>query len=151
MKKTLKLMFVMYLLFAPVLLIAQVVAGAPADVTFMTIFTDIQSGVDLAKAGSWLLFIQAIIFLLCDLMKFPVLGNLFNRVPPRFRLTIPIVLGAIAGILTSVAAGQTWVNAIVGAFVYGAGAVGFRQAVMKMVFGKKLNPADSNPATTYID
>ncbi len=151
MKKFLKLMFVAYLLFAPVLLLAQAVTtGTAPDVTFMTIFGDIQNGVDLAKAGSWLLFVQAIIFLICDLMKLSALGNQFNKVPPRFRLTIPVLLGAVAGIITGVASGQTWINAILGAIVYGAGAISFRQALAKLIMGKKLNKVDSTPMSSHI-
>ena len=145
MKKLLKVMLVVYMLFAPVLLLAQVVSGAAPEVNFMTIFGDVQGAVDLAKAGSWLLFVQAVIMTLCDLLKLPALGGLFNKIPPRFRLTLPIVLGGIAGILTNVAAGTAVVDAIVGALVYGAGSAAFRQAMVKMIMGRDLNTAESRP------
>ena len=145
MKKVLKVVLVGYMLIAPVVLLAQVATGAAPDVTFVSLIGDVQDGVALAKAGSWLLFVQAIIMLLSDLMKFPALGGLFNKIPPRFRLTLPIVLGGIAGMLTAVAGGTTWINAVVGAVIYGAGSAAFRQAVVKMALGRDLNSTPSQP------
>ena len=146
MKKFLKVLLVMYVLFAPVMLLAQAVTGDAAGVTFTSLFGQVEDGVALAKAGSWLLFVNAVIMFLCDLMKLPALGGLFNRIPPRYRLTIPIVLGGIAGILTGVAGGATWINAVVGAIVYGAGSAAFRQALVKMILGRDLNQAVNGDA-----
>ena len=140
-----RIILVAYILFAPITLLAQVVTTGTADVNIMTMIADGQNIYGLAKAGSWLLFAQAIVMLICDLFKLKQLGGLFNKIPPRFRLTLPIVLRSIGGILLNVSTGTAVIDAIIGAFTIGASSAALRQAVVKMILGRDLNTGNSSP------
>lgn len=98
---------------------------------------DIGSVVDAARAGQWILFASAIVTVLLQLVKQPWLGGLWQKVPPRVRVIVPIVLGAAAAVLASIAGGVPWLEALIVGLFTGPIAVFNNEAFVKALFGKK--------------
>jgi hypothetical protein len=98
--------------------------------------------VDAVRAGQWIGIASAAIWLVIGLLKLPALGGLIKKIPDRVRILLPILLGAAAGILASIAGGVPIVEAIWIGLFSGPGAVFAHEAVTKALLNK------SSAATT---
>jgi hypothetical protein len=97
MQRTIMTLACLALLLLPAVLLAQPLPN-PGD-TVPDVGQDFENLVDAIRTGSAIAIAAAAITLLVSLFKSPLLGGIVSRVPVRWRIAIPIVLGGIAGIL----------------------------------------------------
>jgi hypothetical protein len=122
MKRTiLTLACLTLLLLLPAALLAQPSPSpgdtAPLAPAFTDIGQDLEDLIDAIRTGSAIAIAAAVITLLVSLFKSPLLGSIVSRIPVRWRIAIPIVLGGIAGILYDLmAAVPTQEAVLVGVF-----------------------------------
>lgn len=92
--------------------------------------------VEAVNSGSAIAIAAAAIMLVTNLFKARRLGGLVKRVPKRWRVAIPIVLGGVAGVLSSVVAGMPWKDAAMVGLFSGPTAVFAHEAVIEAILGK---------------
>jgi len=124
------------------ILCGATVAGAAADVP-----PDLGVGalVDAAKLGKVLPIIAAAIMVLVNLFKSPALGGLVAKIPARLRVIIPIALGGVAGILSSVIGGMSWPEALVVGLLSGPSAVFLHEGFVEALMGQSKSRAPEDP------
>lgn len=97
---------------------------------------DVGEVVDAVDSGSAIAIVAAVIMVLVNLLKAPWLGGLVKKIPPRWRIALPVVLGGVAGILSSVVLGMTWTQAIMIGLFSGPTAVFAHEAVVEAIMGR---------------
>lgn len=130
MKKT-----IVVSLFAATLIVA-VFAFAQETQPSGDVTEDIGAIVDAVKSGRAVAIAAAIIMLLTNLLKAPWLGGLVKKIPARWRIAIPILLGGIAGILANTAGGMSWGESLIVGLFSGPTAVFAHEAVVEAILGK---------------
>ena len=104
--------------------------STPKDVT------DSVSGlIDATRTGSWIAIVGGVIALLLNLFRLPLLGSLTKKIPGRWRLVIAVVLGGVGGILTGIAGGLPWYEAVAVGLFSGPSAVFAHEAVLNTIMG----------------
>lgn len=83
-------------------------------------------------SGRAILIAAAVITLLVQVFKSPMLGGLTDKIPAEYRAVIPVVLGGVAGMLYSVIAGTPWWEAVYFSIFAGGTAILNHQAVVKL-------------------
>ena len=83
--------------------------------------------------------VAALLTLLMQLFKYPLLGGIVYKIPTNVRFYVPYVLAGIAGILTDIGNGTPWINALIMAITAGPLSTVFHQA-HKTVRPKALEP-----------
>jgi hypothetical protein len=92
--------------------------------------------IDATNAGSALGVCAALILVICEVIKRPWAGAVWQRVPKRWRIALPILLSGVAGALTSIVAGVHWREALVVALLSGPSAVFLHEAIIKALLGR---------------
>jgi len=92
--------------------------------------------IDAVRSGSAIAIAAAIIMLLVNLFKAPWLGGLVKKIPKRYRISIPIALGGIAGILSNITGGMPWIEALMVGLFSGPTAVFAHEAVVEAILGQ---------------
>jgi len=108
-----------------------------AVVTPKDIAEGVGSVVDATKTGSWIAISASVVALLGNLFRLPALGGITKKIPKRWRIVVPIVLGACAGLLGGVVGGMTWTEAIIAAVFTGPSAVFAHEAFVESLLGKR--------------
>lgn len=85
--------------------------------------------------GGTIATVGAAIMLLVELLRSPRFGRLVELIPKRWRIAVPVVLGGIAGILSSVAGGVSWQEAMYIGLFAGPTAVFAHEAVVEAILG----------------
>lgn len=91
--------------------------------------------IDASRSGSGIAIAAATIMLLVNALKSPALGALVRRIPARWRIALPIALGGVAGILSSVVGGVPWAEAVTIGLFSGPSAVFAHEAVVEALLG----------------
>jgi len=117
--------------FTATLAFGQEPTGSSADVV-----SQLGGVVDAVRSGSAVAIAAGIIMLLVNLFKAPWLGGLVKKIPKRWRVAIPVLLGGIAGILSSVVGGIPWTEALMVGLFSGPTAVFAHEAVVEAILGK---------------
>ena len=132
MRRALALLVFPIILAASVAAIAQEVATtAGGDVV-----QDAGAVIDAVRTGSAIGIAAAVIMLLVNLLKAPWLGGLVKKIPKRWRVAIPILLGGVAGILANITGGIPWTEALMVGLFSGPTAVFAHEAVVEAILGK---------------
>lgn len=97
---------------------------------------DTQDLIDAVSSGKVIAIAAAAIMLLVNILKQPWAGGYMAKIPKRWRILIPIVLGGVAGILSSVVGGMPWFQALIIGLFTGPTAVFAHEAVIEALFGK---------------
>jgi hypothetical protein len=97
---------------------------------------DVGAVIDAVHSGSVIAIAAAVIMLLTNLFKAPWLGGLVKKVPKRWRIAIPIILGGIAGILSSILGGMPWLEALMVGLFSGPAAVFAHEAIVEAILGQ---------------
>ena len=92
--------------------------------------------IDAVRSGSAIAIAAAIIMLLVNLFKAPWLGGLVKKIPKRWRIAIPIILGGVAGILSNIVGGMPWIEALMIGLFSGPTAVFAHEAVVEAILGQ---------------
>lgn len=116
----------------PVVALAQPEATATAS----DVVHNVGTVIDAVRSGSAIAIAAAVIMLLVNLFKAPWLGSLVKKIPKRWRIAIPIILGGVAGILTNVIGGVPWTEALMVGLLSGPTAVFAHEAVVEAILGK---------------
>lgn len=111
---------------------AQEVATQPDG----DIVGDVGAVVDAVRSGSAIAIAATIIMVLVNLFKAPWLGGLVKKIPKRWRIAIPIILGGIAGILSNIVGGVPWLEALMVGLFSGPAAVFAHEAVVEAILGR---------------
>lgn len=120
---------------ATVLAIAQV-AQPPEPVPDVNdVLVSVGQLVDAVRAGSAIAIAGAIIMILTQLFKLPLLGGVMKKIPARWRIAVPILLGGVAGILANIAGGLPWLEALLVGLFSGPTAVFAHEAVIEAMLG----------------
>jgi len=142
---------VSHLLFFLVLL-GALFGAAPAvwaspDGAALVDVTEVVTAVD---SGSAIAIVAACIMVVVNLFKAPWMGGLVKKIPARWRVVVPIALGAIAGILSDVMLGMSWGHALMIGLFSGPTAVFAHEAVVEALLGgaKSREPAVPNRTPT---
>jgi hypothetical protein len=114
------------------LVLAQEAATTPAG----DVAHDVGAVIDAVRSGSAIAIAAAIIMLLTTLFKAPWLGGLVKKIPKRWRIAIPIILGGVAGILSSIVGGMPWLEALMVGLFSGPTAVFAHEAVVEAILGQ---------------
>lgn len=85
---------------------------------------------------TWLPIIAAAITVITTFLKTPAAGKLVTRIPARWRIVVPIVLGGISGILYNIIGGGDISESIYIALFSGPSAVFIHEAVVEAILGK---------------
>jgi hypothetical protein len=120
-----------FVLVIPALVLAQPDAGQPPD----ELGKHVGAVIDAVRSGSAVAVAAALIMLLVELFKAPWLGSVFNKVPKRWRIAIPIMLSGIAGVLSNIIGGIPWQEALVVGLFAGPTAVFAHEAVVEAILG----------------
>jgi len=112
--------------------LAQDVATTPTG----DVVTDVGAVIDAVRSGSAIAIAAGIIMLLVNLFKAPWLGGLIKKIPKRWRIAIPIMLGGVAGILSNIMGGIPWVEALMVGLFSGPTAVFAHEAVVEAILGR---------------
>ena len=59
-----------------------------------------------------------------------------KKIPKRWRIAIPIMLGGVAGILSSIVGGMPWIEALMVGLFSGPTAVFAHEAVVEAILGQ---------------
>ena len=97
---------------------------------------DVSAVIDAVRSGSAIAIAAAIIMLLVNLFKAPWLGGIVKKVPKRWRIAIPIMLGGVAGILSNILGGIPWAEALMVGLFSGPTAVFAHEAVVEAILGR---------------
>lgn len=97
---------------------------------------DVGGVVDAVRSGSAIAIAAAIIMLLVNLFKAPWLGGLVKKIPKRWRVAIPVLLGGVAGILSNIMGGIPWAEALMVGLFSGPTAVFAHEAVVEAILGR---------------
>lgn len=97
---------------------------------------DVGAVIDAVRSGSAIAIAAGVIMLLVNLFKAPWLGGLVKKIPKRWRIAIPIMLGGIAGILSSILGGIPWAEALMVGLFSGPTAVFAHEAVVEAILGR---------------
>ena len=141
MKRTLALVAFLFTLAVPVAALAQEAATATAG----NVVQDAGAVIDAVRTGSAIGIAATVIMLLINLFKAPWLGGLVNKIPKRWRVAIPILLGGVAGILTNIGGGLSWPEALMVGLFSGPTAVFAHEAVVEAILGKAVSRGPSGP------
>jgi hypothetical protein len=125
--------FVAVAFLLPALAFARAAEGAT---TPETVAQGVGTLVDAVRLGSWVGIAGALIMLVLNLMRLPLLGGLMNKIPKRWRIALPIILGGVAGILSNIAGGAPALEALMVGLFTGPTAVFGHEAVYKAILGK---------------
>ena len=138
-------------------LFAVVVALATALVSLVVFAQDVvdpaavmeqgQQAINALQTGQWLIGAAALITMVINVLRREEIrigkltvpnpfSKMLNRIPKRWRILVPILLGAVAGVLHSVASGGTWLESVVVALFTGPSAVFGHEAVVEAMLGK---------------
>lgn len=90
---------------------------------------------DLQYPGGTIAAVGAAIMLLVELFRSQRFGALVELIPRRWRVAVPVVLGGIAGVLSSVAGGMSWQEALYIGLFAGPTAVFAHEAVVEAILG----------------
>lgn len=126
-----------FVLFTPWLALAQEPAATPTG----DVVRDVATVVDAVRSGSAIAIAAALIMLLVNLFKAPWLGSLVKKIPRRWRVAIPILLGGVAGILSTVMGGMPWPEALMVGLFSGPTAVFAHEAVVEAILGRSKSRA----------
>jgi len=118
---------------APLLALAQ--AATP------DLGADVTGVIDAVRAGQAIAIAGAVVMLLTNLLKHPLTGGLVKKIPARWRFAIPVVLGGVAGILSSVAGGVGWQEAVMIGLFTGPVAVFQHETVVEAILGRSTSRA----------
>ena len=118
--------------FSSWLALAQEPAATPSG----DVVRDVGAVIDAVRSGSAIAIAAGIIMLLVNLFKAPWLGGLVKKIPSRWRVAIPVLLGGIAGVLSSVLGGMPWPEALMVGLFSGPTAVFAHEAVVEAILGK---------------
>jgi len=92
--------------------------------------------IDAARAGQWVLFSALIVWVVVWVLQQKwFFDALWHKVPKRVRVVIPLVLGAAAGVLASIAGGLPWQEALTIGLVSGPAAITKNELLWKAIFG----------------
>lgn len=97
---------------------------------------DVGGVLDAVRSGSAIAIAAAVIMLLVNLFKAPWLGGLVKKIPKRWRIAIPIMLGGVAGILSNIMGGIPWAEALMVGLFSGPTAVFAHEAVVEAILGR---------------
>ncbi len=97
---------------------------------------DIGAVVDAVRSGSAIAIAAAVIMLLINLFKSPALGSVVNKIPKRWRVAVPVILGGVAAILSNVMGGIPWAEALMVGLFSGPTAVFAHEAVVEAILGR---------------
>ena len=114
------------------LVFAQEAATTPSG----DVIGDVGAVIDAVRSGSAIAIAAAVIMLLVNLFKAPWLGGLVKKIPKRWRIAIPIMLGGIAGILSNIIGGIPWLEALMVGLFSGPTAVFAHEAVVEAILGR---------------
>lgn len=95
-------------------------------------FQDTLALIDAFRTGGWTLISLAVVNLLTSLTKET---RLLSWIPVRWRVVVPIVLGGIAGILSSILGGVPVLEAVWVGLLSGPGAIATHEVVTEAVLG----------------
>lgn len=121
----------------PVAILAQDAAALAAAVTPADVAESTGAVIDAVRAGTWIGIAAAVIMLLMNLFRLPALGGLVKKIPARWRIAIPILLGGVAAVLSSVAGGLPWYEALSVGLFTGPVAVFKNEAVFNAILGRR--------------
>jgi hypothetical protein len=99
--------------------------------------------------GGTIAAVGAAIMLLVEALRSPRLGWLVEWIPRRWRIVVPVVLSGIAGILSSVAGGMSWQEALYIGLFAGPTAVFAHEAVVEAILGHS-RWRGKNPSTAPV-
>ena len=116
---------------APAMALAQDAATAPGDVV-----QNVGAVVDAVRSGGAIAIAAAVIMLLVNLFRAPWLGGLTKKIPKRWRIAIPVMLGGVAGILSGIMGGMPWTEAVMVGLFSGPTAVFAHEAIVEAILGK---------------
>lgn len=127
------------------------VAAQPADLeqpsTPQDVVEDVGDLINGVRTGTWTAIAGAVIMLLLNLLRLPLLKSLTHKIPKRWRLVIAIVLGGAAGIIGSIAGGLPWYEAVYVGLFSGPSAVFSHELIYTTILGKRGSPEpDPGPA-----
>ncbi|WP_428269485.1 hypothetical protein [Haliangium sp.] len=91
--------------------------------------------IDAVRSGSAIAIAAALVMLLVDLFKAPWLGSVVKKIPKRWRIAVPIMLGGVAGILSDILGGLPWQEAVLVGLFAGPTAVFAHEAVVEAILG----------------
>jgi hypothetical protein len=91
--------------------------------------------INAVRAGQAIAIASTVITILVQLFKAEWTGALVRKIPARWRVVIPIVLGGVAGILASIAGGVPWLEAVVVGLLSGPSAVFGHEVVVEAILG----------------
>jgi hypothetical protein len=131
MKNIWSLFAFVLVLAVPALVLAQPDVGQPPE----ELGKHVGAVIDAVRSGSAIAIAAALIMLLVELFKAPWLGSVFNKVPKRWRIAIPIMLSGIAGMLSNIIGGIPWQEAVVVGLFAGPTAVFAHEAVVEAILG----------------
>lgn len=119
----------------PALAFAQELGAVPSPIELMGQGEGIFG---LLKNKEYLLAVGPAISFLIGLSRKIVIGgsSLWDKVPKRLRVLIPMVAGAVAGCLGDVTVGVMWKDAVMGALFIGPQALATRELFWKSALGK---------------
>lgn len=93
------------------------------------------SMIDAVRTGQWLAGLAILVTLLTAALRRPWAGRLLDRLPKRTRVLVPLLLGCLAALLTGLAGGVPWTEAMALAVLTGPSAVALHQGVARSVLG----------------
>jgi len=98
---------------APFCAWAQAVTAADTLGTLpMDAFQSASQAVDAARTGQWLVVSTVIVLFLTRALKTPAFGAIMARMPKRARILVPVVLGGVAAVLSSLSSGAPWLESV---------------------------------------
>lgn len=122
--------------FALVLFGASIALAQEATTPTGDVVGNVGAVIDAVRSGSAIAIAAAIIMLLVNLFKAPWLGGLVKKIPKRWRIAIPIILGGVAGILSNIVGGMPWIEALMVGLFSGPTAVFAHEAVVEAILGQ---------------
>lgn len=119
----------------------QPLQNGSVGVFLLEVILEIDNMLDLfenAHTGNWIAFSAAIITVIVNLMKNIKIDKIafVKKIPARWRIAIPIILGAISGILSNICGGESISSAIYIGLFSGPSAVFLHEAVFEAIFGQ---------------
>lgn len=96
-------------------------------------------GEAIENKGGTFLIIAAALSLAMQLLKHPIFGGVMFKLPARLRPLIPVIVGAVAGLMQDMGSGGNWAKAIMGAVMTALPAITMHQTY------KAVRPAALKP------